>query len=428
MKKTTLTILSLFFLILIGALSYWYFFMRAVSPTIQGNPKNPSTGFVPINRPFGDTGNTTGNNGIKNSGTSTPAIVENKPIPKLRLLSDTPVGGYGASTTKSVTAIRWVDRGRGNIFEAKSDTLNIATLSNTILPRVYESIWNKNLTAFVGTLLSDGATTPTNVYAELKRQSLSNASTTANSVNLTPYNLKGKNLPDNVIAITTSPNKDRLFMLTNEAGKGVGYVATIDGKSIVQIFTTPLTQLNVEWPEENTIAITTKGSVTQNGYLYFVSPKTGVWKKILGPIQGMSAKVSHDAHFAIVSAPGEKNIVSTTIYDIAKGTNIDAIIHTLADKCAWGNFYKNLFYCGVPAQPVSAVYPDDWYKGSISFNDKIWQVNASTGELHLISSIVDQSDRVIDTFNLGLDDKDNFLIFMNKTDLSLWSLDLIETQ
>jgi hypothetical protein len=71
-----------------------------------------------------------------------------------------------------------------------------------------------------------------------------------------------------------------------------------------------------------------------------------------------------------------------------------------------------------------ATYPDDWYKGTVSFVDKIWQVSATTGEVHLISSIVDTSDRIIDAFNLGLDEKDRFLIFMNKNDLSLWSLDL----
>jgi hypothetical protein len=84
-----------------------------------------------------------------------------------------------------------------------------------------------------------------------------------------------------------------------------------------------------------------------------------------------------------------------------------------------------MVYCAVPSQPIKAIYPDDWYKGTISFIDKIWQSNATTGEIKLISSIVDTSDRVIDAFNLGLDPKDDFLIFMNKNDLSLWSLDLV---
>jgi hypothetical protein len=55
----------------------------------------------------------------------------------------------------------------------------------------------------------------------------------------------------------------------------------------------------------------------------------------------------------------------------------------------------------------------------------MWQINAGTGEVHLVSSIIDQADRIIDAYNLGLDPKDDYLLFMNKNDLSLWSLDLI---
>ena len=60
--------------------------------------------------------------------------------------------------------------------------------------------------------------------------------------------------------------------------------------------------------------------------------------------------------------------------------------------------------------------------------DGILILNAKTGEIHLVSSIVDQSDRVIDAFNLGIDPKDNYLFFMNKNDLTLWSYDLVASQ
>jgi hypothetical protein len=84
-------------------------------------------------------------------------------------------------------------------------------------------------------------------------------------------------------------------------------------------------------------------------------------------------------------------------------------------------------YCAAPSQPVDAVYPDDWYAGKISTLDKIWQINGATGEIKLISSFNDAPNRAIDAFNLGLDQKDNFLFFMNKNDLSLWSLDLVSS-
>jgi hypothetical protein len=401
--------------------------------------------------PFGRVPPPTTNNGTTYNQTSTTSI-QNAPlaVPTLRLLSNTPVGGYSASTTASTTIVRWVDRGRGNIYEAHSDNSAIVTVSNTIVPKIISSIWNKNLTAFVSSTFTDSTPGFSTLYAELKarvlpkvatstsnrnvsasttNQRLNSSAITGSSISTDPnqqttFELKGKNLPSNIITYAASPKKDKIFFMVNESGYGVGYTATFDGKSVTQIFSTPVTQVNAEWPEENTIALTTKGSATLDGFLYFVNPKTGIWKKVIGPILGLSTKVSHDAKYVLASY-ADKSSIGTSIYVIATQVSSDAVIHTLADKCVWGNFTTNMIYCAVPAQPINGSYPDDWYGGIISNVDKIWQINATSGEIHLVTSIVDQSDRVIDAFNLGLDPKDEFLFFMNKNDLSLWSFDLV---
>lgn len=290
---------------------------------------------------------------------------------------------------------------------------------------MYQSVWNKNATAFVGSVLDDADSPISTLYAELKPQPTSNS--TSSPASVTPFVLKGKNLPEDVIGYAISPEKNKLFMLINESGNGVGYISNLDGSSMTQIFSTPLTQVNVDWPEDNTIAITTKATANEEGYLYLVNVKTGAWKKAAGPLFGLSAKVSHDAKYAIVSSTNTDGTIATSMYTISSNSSVDAVIRTLADKCTWGNFYKELVYCAVPTQPADAIYPDDWNKGLVSFTDKIWQVNATTGEVHLVSSIVDQSDRVIDAYDIGLDEKDNYLVFMNKNDLSLWSINLVSS-
>ncbi|MDE1940897.1 MAG: hypothetical protein KGI66_02145, partial [Patescibacteria group bacterium] len=344
--------------------------------------------------------------------------------------SSTPVGGYGASTTGSTTIVRWIDRGRGNVIEAREDSLGLTTISNTVLPRIYESAWNKNLTSFVGGMLETDTGIPTFVYANIVKRpgGSSAASSTSTGVESTPFELKGGSLPADVIAFAPSPDGSKIFFMTKESGYGVGYIANYDGSGMKRIFSTPLTQVNVEWPVADTLAIATKGSATEAGFLYFFDIKTGAWKKIAGPLLGLSARVSHDGKYVLLSSTGTAKDVLTAIYNVSKGTYTDAVIRTLADKCAWGNFYQDIVYCAVPSQPVPGTYPDDWYTGTLSTVDKIWQENAQTGEIHLISSIVDQSDRVIDAFNLGLDRKDQYLFFMNKNDLTLWSLDLVASQ
>lgn len=432
MKKTsTILIIVLILLVIAGGL-YWYFLMGPATVTPGNGDQsgfNPFGGIGSANNPGGaDQNGVGGDNGSnQNPGGSTNTGGTQNPaaLPALRLLSNTPVGGYGAMSTTTDTIVRWADRGRGNVYEANYKTADITTLSNTVVPRIYGSAWNKNLTAFIGSLFQEGDSAASAVYAELTPQSASAIAGTDGST-IAPYSLHGKNLPGNMIGYAVSPDRSKLFMLVNESGSGVGYVSSFTGQSTVKIFTTPLTQVNVDWPSDNIIAITTKGSASYSGFLYFVNPKTGTWTKELGPLPGMSAKVSRDGKSAIVSATASGGL-NTSIYTLATAVGTDAVIRTLADKCAWGNFYKDTVYCAVPTQLPSGTYPDDWYSGKLSTTDKIWQVNAVTGEVHLVSSLVDQADRIIDGFTLGLDPRDDYLFFMNKNDLSLWSLDLVQS-
>ncbi len=412
-RKLLISISAIAIVLILIAFAYWYFLLHPSNQT-TGTSNSPSTGYSPFGRtPSGSNQGTSTGNTVTNSP-SAPVAIQ---IPALRLLSATPVGGYAASTTASTTVVRWIDRGRGNVLQATEDSLDIQTLSNTLLPKMYQSVWGKGLNSLIGSVLADDDATVSTLYAAMVPQSTSTASA--------PYRLQGKNLPADIVSYAVSPKKDRIFLFAVQGGQGIGYVAPFNGGTAVQIFATPVTQVNVSWPEENTIAITTKGSAGEAGFLYFVDPRTGAWKKILGPLPGLSALVSHDARYAIVSITGGADNVLTSIYAIATSSGVDAIIRTLADKCVWGNFYKDMVYCAVPFQPVSGTYPDDWYKGTLSTVDKIWQENAVTGEVHLVSSLFEQAQTNIDAFNLALDDKDNYLFFMNKLDLSLWSLDLV---
>jgi hypothetical protein len=421
MKLRNLIIGILCILILaLAGYAYWYFMMGPVQIPVSNQPTTTNPGFHPLNP--GGQATSTGTSGtvLTPGGTKIPTTPAGKP-PILRLLSNMPVGGYSASTTASSTNIVWVDRGRGNVYQASDLNLDVATVSNTVVPKVFNALWNKNLTAFVGSLYEDGNLTPTNIYAELQKQRGAGASSTAS---VTPYELQGKNIPGDIIGYAVSPDKSRLFIMFNENGSGVGYISAFNGTGMTRLFSTPLTQVSVDWPSDNIISIVTKGSALYNGFLYFVSPKTGVWTRVLGPIAGLSATVSHDGKNVLYSATTQNKTVRTAIYSIGAATSTDAIVRTIADKCAWGRQYTTLVYCGVPSDLASATYPDDWYFGSLTTNDKIWQLNAVTGEVRQIATLVDQADRTIDAYRLGTDPRDKYLFFMNKNDLSLWSLDL----
>jgi hypothetical protein len=77
-------------------------------------------------------------------------------------------------------------------------------------------------------------------------------------------------------------------------------------------------------------------------------------------------------------------------------------------------------YCGYELTDYSYNYPDDWYRGTRSFNDRIWQLNLTTGSASQLVSPEKETGRQIDITNMntGLDGK--MLYFTNKNDNTLW--------
>lgn len=418
--KKLIIITTILILVLAGAFAYWYFFIRLSTDVIPDddidNP--PSSGFVPFDRPGIGTGQEAGGA----TTTSTDTSQDNVPvrIPALRQLSATPVGGYSASTTASTTAVRWVDRGRGNIYEAEMNSMTIETISNTLLPKVYESWWNKNNTTFIGQYMAGDSDAVTTVIANIiKRVSLN-----TQTANETIYELKGKIVSGNIIGIASSPKRDRILVITNENNNAIGYISNFDGSKQTKIFGLPFVQLVVDWPEENTIAITTKASASYPGYLYFINTKTGTIKSILENIPGLITRVSKDANKVLYSS-WDNNKISTAIFDIKTKKTTPVIFKTLANKCVWSSIFKENIYCGVSSQIPSGTYPDTWYLGINSFIDSVWALNSKDGDVRQVADLLNQNSVIIDIINPSLSENENYLFFMNKNDMSLWSLDLV---
>ena len=126
----------------------------------------------------------------------------------------------------------------------------------------------------------------------------------------------------------------------------------------------------------------------------------------------------------VIFSSTKNSIINTYLYNTKDGSTQDVIFKTLVDKCVWSNMHTNEVYCAVPVEFPQALYPDDWYRGKVSFVDQIWHLDTDTGEVHLLANLLSLSNKLIDATDLSLDPKENFLYFINKNDLSLWSLDL----
>ena len=146
-------------------------------------------------------------------------------------------------------------------------------------------------------------------------------------------------------------------------------------------------------------------------------------RSVIGNLKGLTGKMSRDGSKILLSAIVNSSIVSS-IRDLKTLTNSDLLFKTLSEKCVWSNVTKSDLYCAVPTQIPNGVYPDDWYRGRVSFIDQIWHVDTKTGENHQLADLIELSNTQIDAIQLTLDPKEDTLYFINKNDLSLWALDL----
>jgi hypothetical protein len=307
-----------------------------------------------------------------------------------------------------------VDRGTGHVYEAENISDKINKISNTTLPKIYEAYGNKNGTNFILRYLKNDSDIISNFYAELRKT----ASTTE-----TPFEIKGKFISPDIKQVVISPMGDKAFTWNIENGSGSGYISAFDEKTKVKISDFPFTQVNIDWPENNTLIVSTKPSALSSSYIYSIDTKNGSYKSISSGVKGLSGKVSHDGLNMLSSFKNNDNFI-TSVLNIKDGSSQELIFKTLSEKCVWSNIKKDELFCAVPTEIPDAVYPDDWYKGSVSFIDQIWHVNTTTGEVRLLANLTKLSNKAIDAINLKLDPKEITLYFINKEDLNLWALDL----
>lgn len=434
--KKLLPIITALLVVAIGVGAFLYY-TGALDKILTGS--NDSTGdttdkqprgiFSPFNRPAQNTtgtGSTTNNTDTTSQDTTGNEIPSGPDdvakIPKLRQLSTSPIGGMGASTTASTTIVRYIDRGTGHVYEVNSDKADIDKISNTTISRVYRSFWNKSASSMILQYVKEGDQNITTFSGTLRPK----VSTSTDDM---LYELRGRFLSGDIQSVSVSPKGDRIFTWVVDSGRGEGYVSNFDESNKVRVVDLPFTQVNIDWPTENLVTLTTKGTSYGTGIMYSIDitkPGAVNMKKVIGGIRGLSALMSKDGSKVLFTGSVGTNSIKTSLLNTKDNSVQEVIFKTMPEKCVWSTLHKNEIYCAVPTEIPSAQYPDSWYQSRTTFVDRLWHLDTETGEVHLLTKLLEDSGDLIDAVDLNLDAKENFLYFTNKNDLTLWSLDLNE--
>lgn len=320
-------------------------------------------------------------------------------LPKVRKLTFKETSGFGIFDDKGTTTIRYVDRESGNIFEVNTKEIEIKRITNTTILRTFNSFWSD----------------PDNLliqYIDDNEGIRSYSASIKIEDDQTIGSLSGDFIENNIEEVDVLDGQ--VFWLSEKPTSSSGLLSDLKQNKPREILSIPLKEFNVSWVNKNTIALNTKPSALSFGYLFLLKTN-GSLEEVLHKITGLSSVVSDNG---VLYSSSLSRGVSLWYLNRESGEVIKSPRDTLAEKCVLANEGR-IAYCAVPKSISYTELPDRWYKGLISFSDDLWRIDFDSNETKLVAELSN-----IDVLSLGINKEDNYLVLENKSDLTLWGVDL----
>ncbi|MCI5108673.1 MAG: hypothetical protein MRY49_02395 [Candidatus Pacebacteria bacterium] len=310
-------------------------------------------------------------------------------IPTLRKITDEAVSG---ATFVGTSTIRYTLRGNGHIIETSVNSWDERKIVNTTIPEVQKAIWFNEGNSVI---YQKGDSTIETRVLEIQNSSGTSTGSIKDSVQTF--------LEEGIEDIAVSPDTKSFAYTKNDGGE----TKVVIGESSFNI---PSQQWNIDWPENNTLIFTTKGSALSLGYSYR-SSLTGSLEKITGGLPGFTLKTFGENTLFTSDTDRFRLFLDNT------GTIGQLIPGTLPEKCV---NYSEEILCATPKTLPLGDYPDSWYKGVVSFDDEFVSYDPKGFGFEVLHSPTED----IDAVDLRLNQTSSHLLFINKKDLTLWALDL----
>jgi len=296
--------------------------------------------------------------------------------------------------------------GNGNVFESNFDGSDKTRISSNRLTDLVQVLWSPRRDKVIAIFDNQGQT----------------------EKYLYDYQTeKAGRLDDNIQHIAWSPNQDKIaYQYYNPQTEDNNIsIANPDGSNWADILATRMKNLIVEWPSPDQLAIRTRPSGLAQSIVYSINPASNRLQKIISETYGLTV---------LWSPLGDKILLSETdkqgknlklkMADLSKQTIEELELATLPEKCVWSQDNRTLF-CAVPENiSPAAVLPDDYYKGLVAFDDSFWRVNLETGQKTQIQLTADERTTAYDARQLLLSPDEDYLLFVNKRNSLLYSLEL----
>ena len=387
-NKLILTLIIVLFLIGAAIFTYAFFDSRNNNQTIGQSIRNifPVSNDSNPNLPPSNSG---GDNDPVDGGVID--VVSNQPN-KLVQISDEPVSG---GTFSSTSTVRYIEKATGNVYEYSYFTKTSQKITNTTIPKIYDSYWVNKDTFIARYLSSDNTTIKSFIGSIVNPGEAGTVSTTFLANNITSITIAGGEI---------------YFIAKSFPGES-GFIYNTRNNKTTQIFTTDISELTALW-HDNKPFVYTNPSNNVSGTLFKVT--NGNLIEVLSNVVGLSASSIGDE--LLISSFSSRN--STFGYNLSTNELEGYKSILVPEKCTYIN---NDLYCAVAS--VQGNFPDNWYIGKSTFNDNFYRIVQDQGRLQIYDFSKDIPNG-IDVINISNSPDGEQVLFTNKKDDTLWSLNI----
>lgn len=415
--KKILTIVAIASLLL---LVVWFFLRDASAPTatLPSGEAPFGTGGEDINIPALGTGTVGQSTSFDDQNISSEDT--------LFRISNTPTAGYAVFERGVDTVVRYVDRGTGHISEvtlpkAGATTLERRKITNNTLPKIYEAHFRSDGSSVLLRFLEGDTDVVKNTSLTLtapRSPSTSSGQATSTQADAL-YTVAAANLRGGLSSVLVGSGNNLYYVLKDNSSIGS---SDFLGSNQRTLFSSAFNNWRLGKFGSN-LLVYTKASANADGYAYSLPIGGGSLNKLLGPHKGLTVvanangtRVLYSFNEGGVPRLYVKNLVSNAVSEILPAS--------LAEKCVWSTSNVNVFFCGTPLNGLTTREPDNWYLGITHFTDYIWRFDTTSESAQLVSEPKTKYDVDIDVSDLRVTEQEDFLVFINKRDQTLWAVKL----
>jgi len=312
----------------------------------------------------------------------------------LRQLTTSLVAG---ATFVDDDTVRYIEKGTGYLYELTLSSKTETQITNTTFTKIIRATISPNGNRVLLTTEA-GDTTRISIGTVVRTD------TGDSSFEVT-------NLPEGASEASFSKDGTGVYYLLKTGQGSEGHMYTLAESEDRILFSLPFGAARVSWGEETYIY--TKPTSKLPGYVYKI--ENGVPMYVRSGALGLTA-FGYPGGVVTTEVTSEKSVVSRA-YE-KNGAEYFLPLGLYPEKCA-GTWATSTLICAFDPN-INAEYPDNWYKGVVSFEDAFWSVGIEDGNATVLTYPEDEVGRSVDITDMqGNGDGTEFL-FTNKKDGTLW--------